>query len=409
MKLKTLAAVATISAISMGTAMAKDYSGAELYTKKTFQYGKFEARMQMAAGNGLVSSMFLYHNDSYMGGNEPWVEVDIEILGKNPAEFQSNIISGYGPGDGQPDRKQYSEQLHPLNPAADAGYHTYCMEWTPDYISWKIDDKEVRRTKRGDMNKNGHDQVAEMVKPQGLRFNLWSSEDPGWVGPWDPNILPRHQFINWVKVYDYVPGQGENGTDFKLNWVDNFDDEDLDRSVWATGDWSFVGNRVDLSPENVTLKDGYLVISITRQGQEGFNGTVPKDPADVSSQPASSSSQQVVQPGSSSSAQVVPLASSSSISVPVDPTNPGMSIIPVGQSAAPFRAEIENSALLLNVPSAGEVSLEIVSVLGKVVAREVKNFDAGNHSVSVEMLPAGQYFVNIKQGSQKQSLKFMKK
>ncbi|MCQ2122699.1 MAG: T9SS type A sorting domain-containing protein [Fibrobacter sp.] len=64
---------------------------------------------------------------------------------------------------------------------------------------------------------------------------------------------------------------------------------------------------------------------------------------------------------------------------------------------------------MLSIPSAGEVSLEIVSVLGKVVAREVKNFDAGNHTVSVEMLPAGQYFVNIKQGSKKQTLRFMKK
>ena len=82
--------IATI-ALAAGALMAKDYSGAELYSKETWMYGKFEARMQMAAGSGTVSSMFLYHNDSYLGGNEPWVEVDIEILGQNPSSFQSNI------------------------------------------------------------------------------------------------------------------------------------------------------------------------------------------------------------------------------------------------------------------------------------------------------------------------------
>ncbi|WP_407444159.1 family 16 glycosylhydrolase [Fibrobacter sp.] len=400
MKLKTLAAVAAISAISMGTAMAKDYSGAELYTKKTFQYGKFEARMQMAAGNGLVSSMFLYHNDSYMGGNEPWVEVDIEILGKNPNEFQSNIISGFGPGDGQPDRKQYSEILHALNPAADAGYHTYCLEWTPDYISWKIDNVEVRRTKKGDRNKNGHDQVAEMVKPQGLRFNLWASEDPGWVGPWNDQILPRHQYINWVKVYDYTPGQGENGTDFKLKWVDDFDDENLDDSKWATGDWSFAGNRVDLSPYNVTLKDGALIISITKAGQEGFNGTVPKDPADAAQPVSSSSAQQ--KPTSSSDQQIVPPVSSSS------QADPEMGIVGV-KNAISLHAEIRNSDLMLNVPTAGDVTVEIMNALGKVQMNTTKHYDSGSYMISVAKLPAGQYFVNVKQGSKKQSLKFMKK
>ena len=43
--------IATI-ALAAGALMAKDYSGAELYSKETWMYGKFEARMQMAAGSG---------------------------------------------------------------------------------------------------------------------------------------------------------------------------------------------------------------------------------------------------------------------------------------------------------------------------------------------------------------------
>ena len=95
----TLRKTIILGLLAVAAVSAKDYSGAELYTSETWMYGKFEARMKMAAVSGSVSSMFLYHNDSYLGGSEPWVEVDIEILGKTPNSFQSNIITGYGPNN----------------------------------------------------------------------------------------------------------------------------------------------------------------------------------------------------------------------------------------------------------------------------------------------------------------------
>ena len=248
-------------------AQSKDYSGAELYTRDTQMYGKYEARMYMAAGSGIVSSMFLYHNDSYLGGDEPWVEVDIEILGKAPASFQSNIITGTA------DSKKTSEKHHALSPAANEGYHTYGMEWTPTYVSWIIDGVTVRKTMTDSNDTKG--QVAALIREQGLRFNLWSSESEGWVGAFEESILPVHQYIDWVKVYSYTPGAGENGSDFTLAWTDDFNE--FDDSRWATGDWTFDGNRVTMSPDNVSIADGHLVLSLTKAGSEGFQGTVPTD------------------------------------------------------------------------------------------------------------------------------------
>ena len=68
------------------------FSGAELYTKESFTYGRFEARMKMAYAPGCISSMFLYYNDSYKGGGKVWNEIDIEVIGKDPNSFQSNLI-----------------------------------------------------------------------------------------------------------------------------------------------------------------------------------------------------------------------------------------------------------------------------------------------------------------------------
>jgi beta-glucanase (GH16 family) len=288
--------IATI-ALAAGALMAKDYSGAELYSKETWMYGKFEARMQMAAGSGTVSSMFLYHNDSYLGAPEPWVEIDIEILGKNPNSFQSNIITGYGPGE---NTKIKSEKHHSINPASNESFHTYGIEWTPDYVAWTLDGQVVRKTIKGQGDNN---QVQDLgKKPQGLRFNLWSHEDAGWVGAWNDNILPVYQFINWVKVYEYTPGQGDDGSDFKLQWTDDFKTFDANR--WSKGDWTFEGNRVDISPSNIYAKDGMVIIALTKKGQESFNGQVPQDPEGDAmlngSSQQSSSSEQFTPPSSSS-------------------------------------------------------------------------------------------------------------
>lgn len=388
--------------------MAKDYSGAELYSNEEWMYGKYEARMYMGAISGTVSSMFLYANGSEQTDGRPWVEIDIEVLGKNPGSFQSNIITGKAGAQNK------SEKHHAVNPAANAGFHTYGLEWTPNYVRWTLDGVEVRKATKGSQIVNGQDQVAALSKPQGIRFNLWSHEDAGWVGAWDDSKLPVFQFINWVKRYEYTPGKGPNGSDFTLDWVDDFDT--FDDSRWGKGDWTFDGNRVDLTKNNIYSKNGMLILALTRKGQEMFNGQVPVDnepsPASSSSvqQQIPSSSSVQVQPASSSSVQVQPASSSSATVIPAYSSS---SVIGMGLQPAEQRtiatAEIQNSSLMLNITSAGEVRVEVMSALGKVLMKETKNYGVGMHSISIEQLPAGQYFVNIKQGSSKQALKFMKK
>ena len=284
------ATLATLAVLAMSaTTIAKDFSGAELYTLKEFEYGKFEARMKMAAASGTVSSMFLYQNGSEIADGRPWVEVDIEVLGKSPNSFQSNIITG------KAGAQQTSEKHHQVNPAADQAFHTYGLEWTPNYVRWTVDGVEVRKTEGG--------QVSQLTGTQGLRFNLWSSESASWVGQFDESKLPLFQFINWVKVYKYTPGQGENGSDFTLDWTDNFDS--FNSSRWGKGDWTFDGNRVDLTDKNIYSRDGMLILALTRKGQESFNGQVPVD-----NEPSPTSSSSSVTPPPSSSSIVPPSSSS---------------------------------------------------------------------------------------------------
>lgn len=242
---------------------AKNYKGAELYSKDLVKYGRFDIRMRTISGSGTISSFFLYYDDSYKGNPEPWREIDIEVLGKSDNVFQSNIITGSA------ENKTTSERLHTFERLSE-DYHTYTVEWTPDYIAWFFDGQEVRRST--------DNQIKEcQLKEMSYRFNLWISDEPAWAGSFNPSILPVYQFINWIKYSKYTPGAGVNGTDFTPEWEDNFDSFDSKR--WGKGDWTFDGNLVDFSPNNIVVKDGYCIICLTDNNNTGFSGKVPEDNA----------------------------------------------------------------------------------------------------------------------------------
>jgi len=247
---------AALAGLLAGTSPAhgKPYKGAEVYSIKSVQYGRMEMRMRMIRGSGLVSTFFTYKNGSELAGSL-WEEIDMEVLGKNDAKtWQSNLITG--------SPRQTSEQFYTSPTSLADDYHTYQIEWTPDYVSWSFDGNEVRRTQGG--------QASQLTHAHSLRFNAWASESTGWVGNLDESALPAYQFVNWIKYYRY-----ENG-EFALDFTDDFDT--FDPSRWLKGNWTFEGNRVDFDPRNAVVQDGTLILAITKEDAIGFAGTVPADP-----------------------------------------------------------------------------------------------------------------------------------
>lgn len=224
------------------------YYGAELYSKESFKYGRFEARMKMAYAPGCISSMFLYYNNSDVSGSTIWNEIDIEVVGTSKRRFQSNIITG------NRNSKTTSEQTHQVSGAIDTIYHIYTIEWTPDYISWSLDGEVVRKTEINDTK----GQVAYLTEKESIRFNLWASSSTGWVGTMNPDKIPITQHIDYVKVYDY---DTENKI-FTEKWTDDFDGE-FNTTRWNRGDW-----RMDLvteRPANVYIENGELLLNLTKE------------------------------------------------------------------------------------------------------------------------------------------------
>ena len=195
----------------------KKYSfyGAELTGLDQFKYGRFEARMKMAALSGTVSSMFVYYDNSTTASE--------------------------------------SKPLHEFGFDATQDFHLYAIVWTPEYVSWEIDSVEVRRDTLG-MSRGTHadaDQVKFLTKEQSLRFNLWASKSSAWTGKWDGGVgLPVEQQIDYVRVYSY----DEATKGFTMLWQDDFDGEDLNYDHWSRGNWEM--ERVNLREDNVIVENG---------------------------------------------------------------------------------------------------------------------------------------------------------
>jgi beta-glucanase (GH16 family) len=236
-------------------------SSAELFTKESITYGRFEVRMRMAAADGVISSVFLWKDESGKTG-PAWNEVDIEVLGCSPTGFQSALHYGSGGWSNM----AHLESFHHLNKPLTTQYKTYTIEWTPDYICWKLNDSLVRKD-------TGEAVVMFRGAPMQVRFNIWPSQQPSWAGVFNPEALPKHMYINWVKYYKYTPG---TTPEFTLAWQEDFSADSLDRR-WRTGFWESPDKASTHSDNNVTVKNGVAILTLSKYLLPGFNGVVPQD------------------------------------------------------------------------------------------------------------------------------------
>ena len=250
--------IVTTGCLIAGGVAAKPYKAAEIYTNQAYKYGRYEVRMKVAKGSGVLSTFFTYKNGSEVG-NTFWEEIDTEVFGKNNAtQWQSNVIIGTN----RPTTK--TEGLHTAPVSLGDGYHTYVLEWTPSYVAWFLDGTQVRRISGGQF-------VTSLTNPQTARLNIWAANIAEWVGPWNDGILPVYQFVNYIEYKAY----NASTNSFVAGWRDDFNS--FDSARWSKGNWTFNENYADFDPNNAVVKNGTLVLALTREGATGFNGTVPAD------------------------------------------------------------------------------------------------------------------------------------
>ncbi len=236
-------------------APARAVSSAELYQSESYTYGRFEARIQFAAGDGVISSFFLWKPGSEMAGTF-WNELDFEKLGAD-CRMQTNPLYGAPVAD--------HGRIESVPGDLCGDYHTYTFEWTPSYIAWLIDGVEVRR-------EEGETAAAFALNAASgmqIHFNLWPG-DATFGGNFDPAILPVHQYISWVQYSAF-----ESGT-FVLEWREDFTAGGLPAG-WAVGNWPSPKNYSTHAATNVGFESDVAVLSLTADDATGFAGEPPPD------------------------------------------------------------------------------------------------------------------------------------
>ena len=224
---------------------------AELYTAASYGYGRVEARMRFAAGDGVVSSFFLWKGGSEIPGAF-WNELDFEKVGAD-CRVQTNAIFG-NPAAGH-------EQNHSVADACGT-YHTYAYEWTPGSIAWLVDGVEIRRDTGATAAA-----FAQHAAGMEIHFNLWPG-DATFGGNFNPNILPVHQYVDWVQFSAYA------ASTFTLQWREDFAAPSLPVG-WPTANWASPKNLSTHDPRNVNVIEGFVALSLTTDDAVGPAGAMP--------------------------------------------------------------------------------------------------------------------------------------
>jgi MYXO-CTERM domain-containing protein len=236
-------------------AVALATKSAELYTSAPHGYGRVEARVRFAAGDGVVSSFFLWKDGSEVTGTF-WNELDFEKVGAD-CRLETNALFG-SPGASHTQRHTSEADLCD-------GFHLYAYEWTPEAIVWTLDGVELRRDTGATATAFADNAAAGMQ----IRFNIWPG-NASFGGNFSPSILPVHQYVDWVEFSSYADGE------FTFEWREEFDGDTLPTG-WLTGSWGSPKNLSTHDPGNVNLVDGYVVLSLTTDDAVGPACAKPED------------------------------------------------------------------------------------------------------------------------------------
>jgi len=231
---------------------AHAYSSAEILTTESYQYGRFEASIEFPDGSGVIGSFFLWKDGSEVEGTF-WNELDFETLGID-CHLETNAYYG--------NPAQYHVE-QAAGAAVCGAFHTFAYEWTPDYVAWLVDGEEVRR-ETGETAAAYRDNATEGMQ---LRFNVWPG-DASFGGTFDPSLLPVYQRVDWVQYSSY------DGSDFVLEWREDFDEAAIPEG-WEAATWDSPKGLSTHSVENVGVVDGVLVLALTADDALGIPGVTP--------------------------------------------------------------------------------------------------------------------------------------
>jgi len=176
--------------------LSRDYTSARLVTKNKFaqQYGRFEARIKLPAGQGMWPAFWMLGDDIDQVNWPRCGEIDImENVGKEPSRVHGSI---HGPGyigtvglespSTLPSGRKFSDD-----------FHIFAVEWEPNAVRFYVDDTLYATRTRADLRAGWK---WAFDHPFFLILNVAVGGD--WPGSPDATTrFPQNMLVDYVRVY----------------------------------------------------------------------------------------------------------------------------------------------------------------------------------------------------------------
>ena len=166
------------------------YTSARMKTqgKKSFRYGKIEARIALPSGSGFWPAFWMLGNDITSVGWPACGEIDI-------MEHINTEDKTYGTVHWQDNNGNYAQYGGNL-PTNVNGFHTYTIEWNDQAIKWFFDGRQFHEVNIA----NGINGTSEFQNEFFLLLNL--AIGGNWPGfNIDEGRLPAQMRVDYVRVY----------------------------------------------------------------------------------------------------------------------------------------------------------------------------------------------------------------
>ncbi len=169
------------------------YTSGKLTTvhKKSFKYGRFEARMKLPRVQGIWPAFWMLGDNFLTQGWPQGGEIDImEHVNDN------NITTGALHGPGYSGNTPVNGHLIHQN-SIDQDYHVYAIDWDANGITWFVDNTEFYRVTKAEV-----EQFGEYVYDAPFWFLLNLAVGGNWPGDPDHNNFPATKmYVDYIRVY----------------------------------------------------------------------------------------------------------------------------------------------------------------------------------------------------------------
>jgi beta-glucanase (GH16 family) len=173
---------------------AGGYTSGAIQTQGRFQtrYGKLEARIKLARGQGLWPAFWAVGSDYSQVGWPASGEIDMmENFGNDPFEITGSI---HGPWRTQHGYALHRDERSPISLAN--AFHVYGVTWSPNKITFTLDGRPYATVTPRSLSQG---QRWVFNKPFYLILNLAVTDR--WAGSPAKTEFPVSMEVDWVRVY----------------------------------------------------------------------------------------------------------------------------------------------------------------------------------------------------------------